>query len=229
MTGFVLIHGAFQGGWIWKTVATRLRAEGHLVYTPTLDGCGERACQLRPGITTDSQAEEVARFLWSEDLQDVVLVGASAGGMVMAKTAELARDRVSRLVFCDALALKHGESIRDVNGGRLAVETALAVGHRPEDRLERFRAELDPATAEWAGERSTLHPRGCFEQPVVLENFWNRKWDASVLWCRQAGKPGEPHQRRCADGLGARWHEMDTGHFPMLTRPDELIEIILNG
>ena len=85
MTNFVLIHGAFQGGWIWKTVATRLRTEGHLVFTPTLDGCGERAYQLRPGITTETQAEELAKFLWSEDLHDLVLVGASAGGMVMAK------------------------------------------------------------------------------------------------------------------------------------------------
>ena len=43
VTTFILIHGAFQGGWIWKPVATRLRAAGHLVFAPTLDGCGERA------------------------------------------------------------------------------------------------------------------------------------------------------------------------------------------
>jgi len=109
MTTFVLIHGAYQGGWIWKLVAMRLRDGGHLVYAPTLDGCGERAAQLRPGITTETQAEEVAGFLWSEDIRDVVLVRASAGGMVMAKTAELARERISRLVFSDALALMDGE------------------------------------------------------------------------------------------------------------------------
>ena len=69
MTTFVLIHGAFQGGWIWKPVASRLREVGHLVFAPTLDGCGERAYQLRPGITTETQAEELAKFLWSEDLR----------------------------------------------------------------------------------------------------------------------------------------------------------------
>ena len=74
MKNFVLIHGAFQGGWIWKLVASRLRNAGHEVYTPTLDGCGERTSQLRPGITTETQAEEVAQFLWSEDLREVVLV-----------------------------------------------------------------------------------------------------------------------------------------------------------
>ena len=229
MTNFVLIHGAFQGGWIWKDVATRLRGAGHLVFAPTLDGCGERADQLRPGITTDTQAAEVAKFLWSEDLTEIVLVGASAGGMVMAKTAELARERVARLVFSDALALFHGECIRDITAGRMSVETGLAVGPTRDDRLKRFLAELPRETAEWAADRSTVHPKGCFDQKVVLEKFWDQTWDASVVWCKQAGKPGEPHQRRCADALGARWHELNTGHFPMLTMPDALTGIILSG
>ena len=82
MSTFLLIHGAFQGGWIWKLVGDRLREAGHTIYAPTLDGCGERSYQLRPGITTETQAEEVAGFLWSEDLRDVVMVGTSAGGMV---------------------------------------------------------------------------------------------------------------------------------------------------
>jgi len=229
VTTFVLIHGAFQGGWIWKPVATRLRDAGHLVYAPTLDGCGERAAQLRPGITTESQAEEVARFLWSEDLRDVVLVGASAGGMVMAKVAELARERIRRLVFADALALRHGESIRDIVPGQMPVENALAVGASRDGRLKRFLPDMDRSLAEWAADRSTLHPVGCFAEPVVLESFWTQAWDADVVFCRQAGKPGEAHQRRTADALGARWHELDTGHYPMLSMPDALCAIILEG
>lgn len=229
MTNFVLIHGAFQGGWIWKPLTMKLRDAGHLVFAPTLDGCGERACQLRTGITTESQAEEVAKFLWSEDLRDVVLVGASAGGMVMAKVAELARERIRRLVFSDALALMHGECIRDITGGRMSVETDLAIGPTRDDRYNRFAQELDEGMAAWAADRSTVHPIGCFLSPVVLEKFWDQAWDASVIWCRQAGKPGEPHQRRCAQALDAKWHELDTGHFPMLTMQDALIRIILAG
>ncbi len=229
MATFVLIHGAFQGGWIWKLVATRLRNVGHTVYTPTLDGCGERASQLRSGITTESQAEEIAQFLWSEDLRDVVLVGASAGGMVMAKTAELARERVDRLVFSDALALMHGECIRDITGSQMSVESDLAIGPTRDDRYKRFSAELDSDLANWAADRSTVHPIGCFMSPVILENFRDQVWDASVVWCKQAGKPGEPHQRRCAEKLGTKWHELDTGHFPMLTMPDEITKIILEG
>ena len=75
MATYVLLHGAYQGGWIWQPVATRLRAAGHTVYAPTLDGCGERAHLLRPGITVETQAQEIAHLLFYEDLQDVVLVG----------------------------------------------------------------------------------------------------------------------------------------------------------
>ncbi len=229
MTTFVLIHGAYQGGWIWKLVATRLRDDGHLVYAPTLDGCGERAAPDRPGITTETQASELAGFLWSEDLRDVVLVGASAGGMVMAKTAELARERIARVVFADALALFHGERIRDIVPGRMSVETELSVGPTREDRLQRFLLDMDEGLAQWAAERSTLHPIGVFTQPVVLEKFWNQDWVSSVVFCRQAGKPGEAHQRRAAETLGARWHELDTGHYPMLSMPEALTRIIVEG
>ena len=229
MTTFVLFHGSYQGGWIWKLVATRLRDEGHLVYAPTLDGCGERAGQLRPGITSDTQAAEVAAFLWSEDLRDVVLVGASSGGMVMVKTAELARERVARLVLADALALMDGEKIRDIVSGNPSVETEYAAGPTREDRLKRFLLDMDKDLAEWAADRSTLHPIGVSDQPVVLEKFWNQDWDALVVFCRQAGKPGEAHQRRAAEALKARWIELDTGHYPMLSMPDELTRIILEG
>ena len=83
MATFVLIHGAYQGGWIWQPVATRLRAAGHAVYAPTLDGCAERKQALRPGITTETHATEIADLLFYEDLRDAVLVGTSAGGMVL--------------------------------------------------------------------------------------------------------------------------------------------------
>ena len=57
MATFLLIHGSYQGGWIWKPVAQLLRAAGHAVYAPTLDGCGgRRASQVRAGITTETQS-----------------------------------------------------------------------------------------------------------------------------------------------------------------------------
>src|SRR3954451_4759161 len=148
MATFVLIHGSYQGGWIWKPVATRLRAAGHQVYTPTLDGCGERKSTVRPGITTENQAEEVAQLLFYEDLKDVVLAGTSSGGMVVCRVAELMRDRIGRLVFIDALALLNGEKIGDIVTRSTAAPNSggLTRGPTREDAANRLFADLDPET-----------------------------------------------------------------------------------
>ena len=229
MTDFVLIHGAYQGGWIWKLVAQRLRAQGHNVLAPSLDGCGERASQVRAGITTETHAEEIAKLLHYHDLRDAVLVGTSSGGMVMASAAEQARERVARLVFADALALFDGERIRDIVKRPAAVNTPLAIGPTREDAAGRLFADLDPALRDWAADRVTLHPEAVFTKPVKLETFWQQPWTASVLYCSRAPNPGEAHIRRASDTLGARWHVIDTGHYPMLSTPDELTRIILEG
>ena len=102
MTTFVLIHGAYQGGWVWQRVTARLVAAGHTVFAPSLDGCAERRHAVRPGINTETHGGEIAELLFFEDLRDVVLVGTSSGGMVLCAAAERARDRIARLVFADA-------------------------------------------------------------------------------------------------------------------------------
>ena len=227
MTDIVLIHGAYQGGWIWGPVAERLRAAGHRVFAPTLDGCAERKHQIRAGIDTESHGEEIANLLYFENLEDTVLVGASSGGMVMAAAAERAQDRVGRVVYADALALMDGERIRDVVKGPAAIETDMAVGPSREYAMERLFAGLEPAQRDWAADRMTLHPRDVFYKPVRLPSFWSGTWDADVLYCAEAQNPGEPHIRRCRDALDARWHVLQTGHYPMLSTPDALVDIIL--
>lgn len=226
MADFVLVHGAYQGGWIWRQVAARLSAQGHVVHAPTLDGCAERRHQLRPGITLETHAAELAALLFYEDLRDVVLVGTSSGGMVVCRAAELARERIGRLVFVDALALRDGERVRDIVKRPPAMTTALATGPSPEDAQNRLFADLDPATRAWALERYTLHPIAAMEEPVRLERFWQEKWRASVIRCRRAANPPEAHQRRTAELLNARWAELDTGHYPMLSMPAELTELL---
>jgi pimeloyl-ACP methyl ester carboxylesterase len=228
MATFVLVHGSYQGGWIWQRVANRLRAGGHQAYAPSLDGCGERKGQVRPGITTESQADEVAQLLFYEDLKDAVLVGTSSGGMVVCRVAELMRERVGRIVLVDALALLPGEKIEDIVTRSAATEvTELTRGPSPADAATRLFADLDPATRAWALERYTAHPIGIYTEGVKLDSFWSRPWKASVIWCRRAPNPGEAHQRRAADRLKASWAELDTGHYPMLSMPEELTKLLV--
>jgi len=227
MATCVLIHGAYQGGWIWKSVAERLTRLDHGVHAPTLDGCAERSHQMRPGITTETHADEVVGYLHYHDLGDVVLVGTSTGGMVMARVAELAPGRIERLVFADALMLMDGEKVRDIVNQPAAINTELALGPSEEDAEGRLLKDLEPGLRRWTAQRFTLHPMAVFHEPVKLERFWQMPWKASVLYCSRAPNPGEAHLRRGADKLGADWHVIDTGHYPMLSTPDELVQVIL--
>ena len=173
MTDIVLIHGAYQGGWIWKLVAERLRAKGHNVFTPTLDGCAERAAALRPGIDTETHGEEIARLLWFHDLRNVVLVGSSSGGMVMAAAAERARDRIARVVFADALALFDGEKIRDIVTRPAAINTPLGLGPSREDAAALAKTRREAWRAVFANSvMARLHR--CAEWLAVTGSFTTR-------------------------------------------------------
>lgn len=226
MARILLIHGAYQGGWIWGRVAAQLRAAGHVVLAPSLDGCGERAQAIRPGITTESQAAELASLLFHEDWRETVAVGTSTGGMVLCRLAELASARIGRLVFADALALQDGEALPDIVARPTAVNTALTSGPSRADAEGRLFAGLDPATRDWTLERITQHPIAPMVAPVVLPRFWSMPWQARVIWCHRSANPPVAHQRRLRDALGAEWHELDTGHYPMLSEPEALARLI---
>jgi pimeloyl-ACP methyl ester carboxylesterase len=224
---YLLIHGAYQGGWIWRLVVERLRAAGQVVLAPTLDGCAERRHALRPGITNSTHADEVAQLMFYEDLRDVVLVGTSAGGMVISRAAETAAERIGRLVFVDALALLPGERIADIVKRPAPMKTEVATGPTPADAEARMFADLEPGLRAWALARYTLHPIAAMDAPMELKDFWERRWQATVIRCRRAANPPEAHQRRTAERLQAPYFELDTGHYPMLSQPDELSGLLL--
>ena len=228
MATYLLVHGAYQGGWIWKPVATRLRAAGHTVLAPTLDGCAERRHLVRPGITVATHAQEIAQLLFYEDWRDVILVGTSSGGMVIQKASEQARDRIAKLSFVDALALLPGERVDGIVKRPAPNRVGdLTTGPTREDAEKRMFADLDAATRTWALDRLTQHPVAALEAPMVETTFWDQKWSASVIRCTRAVNPPEHHQRRTAEKLGATYAEIDTGHYPMLSAPDELTRLLL--
>jgi len=227
MASYVLVHGSFQGGWIWKQVAEKLRAAGHVVYHPSLDGCAERAHTLRKEITLDTQGGEIAGLLFHEDLRDVVLVGTSSGGMVVQRAAELAQDRIKRLVFIDALVPIPGETVSTINGRPAYDPSQLTYGLKPEEVKEKAFADLPPTIREWAVARYTRHPRTPTEEAVDLKAFWAAKWQVDVLRCKRSGAPPEVHQRRTAERLGGKYSEIDSGHYPMLSNTDEVVKYLL--
>ena len=117
---YVLVHGAWHGGWCWAKVARLLRDAGHEVYTPTLTGLGERAHLARPDIDLDTHIQDVVAVLEAEELRQVTLVGHSYGGMVISGAAARTSGRIGHLVYLDAFVPEAGKCLLDYVGERAA-------------------------------------------------------------------------------------------------------------
>jgi len=114
MSTFVIVPGITSGGWYLGQVATLLGAAGHVVFRPTLTGLGERAHLLSPAIDLATHIQDVWGVLEYEDLQAVILVGHSYGGVVITGGAERLPHRLIHLVYLDALVPADGEAAVDL-------------------------------------------------------------------------------------------------------------------
>jgi pimeloyl-ACP methyl ester carboxylesterase len=121
---FVLVHGAWHGNWCWRRVAEALRAGGHLVFTPTLTGLGERARLLHPGLTIEDFATDVANVIEVEELREIILVGHSFGGAPVSVVADRMPERLKQLVFLDVIY----EQLRAINKAAIVRDTRIAQG-----------------------------------------------------------------------------------------------------
>jgi pimeloyl-ACP methyl ester carboxylesterase len=130
---FVLVHGAWHGGWCWQRVAKLLRARGHDVSTPTLTGVCERSHLLSPAIDLNTHINDIANLIKWNELANVVLVGHSYGGMVISGVAEKSEKAIGSFVMLDAFYPENGESLMDqtVQASRDAVKEAAAKGDIP--------------------------------------------------------------------------------------------------
>src|SRR5439155_7333443 len=111
---FVLVLGAWGGGWEWRWVRAGLRSAGHEVFTPTLTGLGERAHLISPGVGLSTHIEDVTAVIESEELTDVVLCGQSSGGMVVTGVADRDPERIAHVAYLDALVPSDGQSMVDL-------------------------------------------------------------------------------------------------------------------
>jgi len=232
----VLVHGGGHGGWCYQRVARLLQAKGHLVYTPTLSGLGERSGLLTESIDLDLHAQDVAAVLHYEDLRDVILVGHSYGGMVITGVADRAADRVGRVVYLDAATPVDGQSLVDVAGP--IIEAVRPYGQTvdgvelvllPGPGAGTLYGVTDPDDLAWMEARLTGHPWKCFEQPLKLTNeaAFNALPQYHIV-CTSTLATRDEDLMRQAREAGPLW-DIDTGHDLMITEPqavaDALIEV----
>lgn len=226
---FVLVHGAWHGGWCWNKVVPLLRAAGNDVFTPSLTGLGERVHLLAPEIDLTTHIADILGVLEYEDLNNVVLVGHSYGGMVISGVAARAGSRLAQLVYLDAFLPEDGKALRDYAPGEVLDEMVNTQGdgwRLPSYMVAADFGVTDPDDAVWVNARLGDQPYKTFTQPLDLAG--NSSDDIRRAYILTTQDTFVPHAAR-AKRDGFEYVELfSAGHDSMVTRPAELVELFLN-
>jgi pimeloyl-ACP methyl ester carboxylesterase len=217
---FVLVHGAWHGGWCWRDVAAALRSDGHIVHPPTLSGLAERAA-LAPHVDLSTHTDELARLLAFEDVEDAVLVGHSYAGLVIAGAAARVPERLSRLVYLDAFIARPGQSMFDLlrPERRAVYEASIHDDLIPSPAPALF-GITDAAEVAWARERLTPQPVRTWTEPLAGA----AEHPATYIRCTEG--PLVPSFEGFARRFEGEVVEIATGHDAMITTPAALAAML---
>ncbi len=217
---YVVVHGAWGGGWDWRAVDSMLTAKGHRVVRVTLTGLGERVHLAAPNVGLATHINDVVNTILWEDLHDVILVGHSYGGMVVTGAADHIPGRVDRIVYVDAFLPDSGESVLGLAGPAFAwVAATLHNGM---------------SVPGWADTlaipRDVPHPYRTFTDTLRLVNPAGRRIPGTYILTFEPAVSPDPFQP-FADRAAARgWpvYRLQTGHTPERDARGPLVTL-LNG
>ncbi len=228
---FVLVHGAWHGGWCWSKVAEELRSNGHKVYTPTLTGLGERSHLAGCDVTMQTLVQDVANVLTWEDLQDVTLVGHSFGGLVISGVADLMPQRLRRLVYLDAFILESGVSTFDTLPADVVEKLRAVAADQPIAALPAPRPKslglTEPDDIAFVESRLTPQPLGTYETSVQLKHPIGNGLPCTYVHCTS---PSFAAVQASRDWVKSNsnwpWMELKTGHDAMVSAPSLVTRLL---
>jgi len=227
---FVLVHGAWHGGWCWRRVADLLEAQGHKVFTPTLTGLGERSHLMRPEIDLDTHIMDVVNVIKWEDLSDIVLAGHSYGGWPISGAIEHVPDRVASVVFVDAFVPENGQKSLDTASefARKGAMEAIAKGEISRQGPSASTFHVNEKDQAWVESKLTPQPIGVMLQPINLTGARERVARKAYIRAPKYPQPSfdKYYEAKKADPSW-RAYEVPCGHDIMVDMPERLVEILL--
>jgi pimeloyl-ACP methyl ester carboxylesterase len=223
---FVLIHGAWHGGWKWRFVRALLQRGGHQVFAPSLTGLGERRHLARAEIDLDVHIADVASLLEMEDLIEVVLVGHSYGGMVITGAADRAPERIARLVYLDAFVPENGKCTLDYvvpeRAARMREEGERS-GFVPPPPLSLW-GLTKPEHLDFVKPREAPHPYRTMTQPIRLSGT---SVPGTFVYCSSPATGSfDQFAARYRSDPAWKFFELKTGHDAMMLMPERVAEIL---
>ncbi len=229
---YVLVHGAWHGGWCWQSVAQRLIDAHYNVYSPTLTGLGERKHLIQPSVDIDTHVQDIVNLIEMEDLHEVYLVGHSYAGAVIAGVADRIPSRLHKLIFLDAMIIEDGQS--PISLQPEAVRKVQLKNIQKKENFAPFDVALFGVTApkmvSWVKERLSPQPYGTFAQRLHLKNQYGNGLPLVYIACTDPQLPimKEMSEKVRADQkLSWEYLEIATGHDAMLTEPKKLADMLI--
>ena len=236
MATFVLVHGAWFGGWCWQKVIPYLEAAGHEVYAPTLTGLAERASELSPNVGLETHIQDIVGLLEEKDLHGVILVSHSYSAMVITGVVDAVPERIAHLVYLDTFVPRDGESLADSSPMVIHVLRKQAQAHGDGWRVPphgTYGVAKEPDRS-WVLRSVTPQPLKTFEQPLHLKNpaIVSTKPRTHIdctgsgfffLFMRHLLAPRALPPKEA----GWRLRQLPTGHCAMITMPRELADVLL--
>jgi pimeloyl-ACP methyl ester carboxylesterase len=226
VANFVLVHGAWHGGWCWRFVRPLLK--GHDVFTPSLTGLGERTHLARLDINLETHIADVVSLLEMEDLRDVILVGHSYGGMVVTGAADRAHERIQRLVYLDAFVPENGKCLLDYvvpeRAARMREEGEKAGSVTPPPLS--LWGVTDPKHIEFIKPREVRHPFGTMVQKIRLQGNTDRLPKTFIYCSSPATGSFDQFAAKYRNAPSWKFFELATGHDAMILMPERVAELL---
>jgi hypothetical protein len=228
---FVLVHGAWHGGWCWRRVADILQSKGHKVYTPTLTGVADRSHLLSKDVILDTHIADLVNLFKWEDLKDVCLAVHSYGGWPGSGALEQIGNRVSAIVWVDAFKPENGQKGIDYASGfsRTAMEEAIAKGEPGRKAPPAKAFGVNEKDQAWVESKLTDQPNGVATQPIKLTGARDKV--AKKTYIRAVKYPQAAFDKALAEcKADSSWKTLvneNTGHDIMVDQPQWLADTIL--
>ena len=219
---FVLVHGAWHGGWCWQRVCDRLRMQGQRVFAPTMTGVGERSHLSFPGVDLSTQINDIVNEIQWNDLDGIVLVGHSYGGMVITGVAERIAAKIASIVYVDAFIPADGQSTADLGGKADAGPFTTPLP------AELFATSV--ADRAWVGSKMTPHSTACFTERLEVSGAYQTI--ARKTYVRATGCPVPAFAAALETARkDPSWQafEIECAHDIMIDRPDELADLLMQA
>jgi pimeloyl-ACP methyl ester carboxylesterase len=226
---FVLVHGAWHGGWCWRPVSDLLEKKGYKVFAPTLTGLADRSHLLEAKINVSTHIADIANLIKWEDLNNIILVGHSYGGFVISGVAEQLHDKIGSIVYLDAFVPNDGDSLVSIASPQFQnfIKGAVDKG-QPSLAPPKAAAFVKESHQALVDAKTTPQPMGTYTEGAKVTGARDKVAKKTYIRAKSYNSSAfDAVQAKLSSNADWKIYEMPCNHDAMLDMPERLTEILI--